>query len=113
MAFRPVPVKLHDLMDLFMGRAAALVKEDEPDMAYFWASAVNGLFQLAFWMNEDGQISPDLFSKVGKIEAQARRITRRLGPSLSGSKRDFSARMAELYGRFLQDLDSGRWAEGI
>ncbi len=77
MAKRPIPSKLTGLMDKFMLRAKSLVTQDEPDMGYFWASMVNGLFQLAFWMNEDGQISAAAFARAAKIEAQARRITRR------------------------------------
>lgn len=105
-------IKILDLMDLFLSRAQSMVREDEPDIGYFWAAMVNGLFQLVFWMNEDGQITPDHFSKAGKIEAQARRITGRLGPSMSGRGRGSSG-MAALYQRFLLDLDSGRWAANL
>lgn len=104
---RPIPSKLVALMELFLSRAHSTLKEDEPDVGYFWAAMVNGLFQLAFWMNEDAEISPDLFSRAGAIEAKARRITRRLGPSLSGPSHG-SRRMAGLYQKFLDDLDSGR-----
>lgn len=107
--------KVVALMRTFVEGAKVFVREDEPEVAVYYAVMVHGLFVLALSMHGDGQLDADLWSKAGKHEGTARKIIGRLGgePSLGAHKRISPelGRMLNAYHRFMADLEMGPWGD--
>lgn len=102
----PVPQKILDLCELYVKRMDSELSpaNDDPEKAVFWATMVHSLFALSKAMGADGQIHPEVFMKINKLESRAEKILTRIGPiGLSGDARE--SRVLQAYSDFRQDAE--------
>lgn len=101
MAKTTVAAKMVALCEVYVKRINASLRDDEPEVAYFWSVMISSQFSLAAQMLDEGQISPSLFSEINSMHLRAKKLASAIGHKyyMGGSSR--TSGIAEAYEKFL------------
>jgi len=98
-----VPQKMLEFSGLHLKRMNQRFRDDDPEVAVFWATMVHSMHALASAMLADGQIHAEAFSELNRREQKALVILRKIGPfAMEGRQNP----VLEAYGRFREEAEA-------